>query len=83
MILSCSNISLSFPSVTLFQDLSFHLESRDKAALIGVNGAGKSTLLKIITGEIAPDGGTVTIGHDVSVGYLAQYQDAEGDETIY
>ncbi len=83
MILSCSNISLSFPSVTLFQDLSFHLESRDKAALIGVNGAGKSTLLKIITGEVVPDSGTVTIGHDVSVGYLAQYQDAEGDETIY
>lgn len=47
MILSCQNINKSFVTDDILQDVSFHLEEREKAALIGPNGAGKSTLLKL------------------------------------
>ncbi len=83
MILSCQNISKSFDGEEILRDVSFHLEEHDKAAMIGINGAGKSTLLRIITGELSPDSGEVTLSHGKSLGYLAQYQEMEGDATIY
>jgi len=83
MILSCQNICKAFGSEEILKNVSFHIEEREKAALIGVNGAGKSTLLRIITGSLAPDSGNVTIAHGKTIGYLAQYQDLESDETIY
>ena len=55
MILSCSNISKSFGTDSILNHVSFHIEEREKAAVVGINGAGKSTLLKIIVGELAPD----------------------------
>ena len=48
MILACQNIEKSFDGELLLQDVNFHIEEREKAALIGINGAGKSTLLKIL-----------------------------------
>ena len=45
MILSCSNISKSFGSDTILENVSFHIEEHEKAAVVGINGAGKSTLL--------------------------------------
>ena len=61
MILSCSNISKSFGTDSILNHVSFHIEEREKAAVVGINGAGKSTLLKIIVGELAPDEGSVVI----------------------
>ena len=55
MILSCNHISKSFGTDQIINDCSFHLEEREKAAIIGINGAGKSTLLKIIVGELPAD----------------------------
>ena len=52
MILSCQGISKSFGEKVILEDASFHIEEREKAALVGINGAGKSTLLKIIIGEM-------------------------------
>ncbi len=83
MILACQNIHKSFGTDTVLKDISFHLEERDKAALIGINGAGKSTLLRIITGEDAADSGTVTVTRGKTIGYLAQYQELEGEYSIY
>ena len=57
MILSCHQVSKSFGDVSIIKNGSFHIEEREKAAIVGINGAGKSTLLKIITGELAPDAG--------------------------
>ena len=48
MILSCNNITKTFGTDTILSDCSFHIEEREKAALIGNNGAGKTTLLRII-----------------------------------
>ena len=47
MILSCSNISKAFGTDSILKHVSFHIEEREKAAIVGINGAGKSTLLKI------------------------------------
>ena len=52
MILSCQNICKSFGEKVILQDASFHIEDREKAALIGNNGAGKTTLLRIIIHEL-------------------------------
>lgn len=83
MILSCQNICKSFGEKVILHDASFHIEEREKAALIGNNGAGKTTLLRIIMQEISTDSGTVVISRDKNIGYLAQYQDISGHHTIY
>ena len=83
MILSCQSICKSFGEKVILQDASFHIEEREKAALIGNNGAGKTTLLRIIMEEISADSGTVVLARDKNIGYLAQYQDIHGHHTIY
>ena len=83
MILACQNIEKSFDGELLLHDVNFHIEEREKAALIGINGAGKSTLLKIIMGEIAPDEGQVILAKGKTVGYLAQHQEIDSQLSIY
>ena len=83
MILSCSNITKSFGTDSVLEQVSFHIEEREKAAIVGINGAGKSTLLKIIIGELAPDDGTVVVTKGKTLGYLAQHQDLDSSRTIY
>ena len=83
MILSCQGISKSFGEKVILNDASFHIEEREKAALIGNNGAGKTTLLRIIMNEISSDSGQVVLMKDKKIGYLAQYQDVSGHRTVY
>lgn len=83
MILSCQGISKSFGEKVILNDASFHIEEREKAALIGNNGAGKTTLLRIIMNEISADSGQVVLIKDKKIGYLAQYQDVSGHRTVY
>lgn len=83
MILSCQGISKSFGKKVILNDASFHIEEREKAALIGNNGAGKTTLLRIIMNEISADSGQVVLMKDKKIGYLAQYQDVSGHRTVY
>ena len=83
MILSCQNVSKSFGTDEVLKDVNFHIESNEKAAIVGINGAGKSTLLKIIMQEETADSGEVIFAKEKTVGYLAQYQDISGDKTIY
>ncbi len=83
MILSCNNISKAFVENTVLQNISFHVEDRERAAIIGVNGAGKSTLLKIIMKELTPDEGEVIIAKNKTIGYLAQHQNLDSDNNIY
>ena len=83
MILACQNICKSFGEKEILKDASFHIEEREKAALIGNNGAGKTTLLRIIMEEIPSDSGNVVLAKDKHMGYLAQYQDIHGQHTIY
>lgn len=83
MILSCNNISKSFGTDEIIKNCSFHIEDREKAAIVGINGAGKSTLLKIIIGEMPADTGLVTLSKDKTLGYLAQQQNLTSHNTIF
>ena len=83
MILACQNISKAFGTTEIIKNASFHIEEREKAALVGINGAGKSTLLKIIIGEMRADEGEVILSKGKTMGYLAQHQDLTGHLSIY
>lgn len=83
MILSCSHISKSFGTDVILNDVSFHIEDYEKAAIVGINGAGKSTLLKIIVGELSADQGDAVLSKGKTLGYLAQHQDLTSHKTIY
>ena len=83
MILACHNISKSFGDRVIVQNGSFHIEEREKAALVGVNGAGKSTILKMIMNEEPTDGGDIILAKGKTIGYLAQHQDLIPHGTIY
>lgn len=83
MILACQNISKSFGTDEILKNVSFHIEENEKAAIVGINGAGKSTLLKIIMKQETADEGNVILAKDRTIGYLSQYQDISGDNTIY
>ena len=82
MILACHNISKAFGDQVIVKSGSFHIEDREKAALIGVNGAGKSTLLKIITRESEADSGEVILAKGKTLGYLSQHQDLSSSNSI-
>ena len=67
MILDCQNICKSFGTDVILNNISFHLEEKEKMAIVGINGAGKTTLLKIIMGEEEADSGQVIISTEPSV----------------
>lgn len=82
MILQCSHINKAFLTNTVLNDISFHINDNEKAAIVGINGSGKSTLIKIIVNQLDADSGEVIIRKDISVGYLAQNQEYESGKTI-
>lgn len=71
-VLTVSGLSKSFPSLTLFQDISFEVKRGERIALIGSNGSGKTTILKIITGLLNADQGSIKTGSNVHIGYYDQ-----------
>lgn len=83
MILACQNINKSFGTDNILQNVSFLVNDREKAAIVGINGAGKSTLLKIIIKEMSPDEGEIILSKGKTIGYLAQHQSLTSDHTIY
>ena len=70
--ISINNLSVEFSAKSLFDNISYVINKKDKIALVGKNGAGKSTMLKIIAGLQKPTGGTVAVPQDVTIGYLPQ-----------
>lgn len=70
--ISIQNLSVEFSSKSLFEDVNFVINKKDKIALVGKNGAGKSTMLKIIAGLQSPTSGIVAKPNDIVIGYLPQ-----------
>lgn len=83
MILACHNLNKSFATDVIIQNASFHIEDNEKAAIVGINGAGKSTLLKMIMNIESVDSGEIILSKGKTIGYLAQHQDTNGDNTVY
>ena len=71
-VLELTHARKSYDRLTVFKDVSLHIERGDRIALVGPNGTGKSTLMRMLSGEEAPDGGTRTLGHQVVMEYFAQ-----------
>ncbi len=83
MVLSCHNISKAFLENRVLENVGFHIEDYEKAAIVGINGAGKTTLLRILVGEMEPDAGAVTLSRGKTLGYLAQDGAVDTANTIY
>ncbi len=83
MIFACNNISKSFGTDVILEQISFLINDREKAAIVGINGAGKSTLFKIIVGELPADTGEIIWAKGTRIGYLSQHQDLTSENTIY
>jgi macrolide transport system ATP-binding/permease protein len=81
-LLHVEGITRAFGPVTVLEHVSFQVNAGERVGLVGANGSGKSTLLRIITGEMAADAGTVSVGNGVEVGYLPQDGPASGDLTL-
>ena len=82
-VLIADALSMRYGEKQLFRDLSLHVRSRDRIAVIGPNGIGKTTLLRILIGEIAPDSGSVRLGSNVCIGYYDQQQSGlHGEKTV-
>jgi ATP-binding cassette subfamily F protein uup len=80
--LSAEGLSKSYHDKWLFQDLFLGISQGEKFALVGENGAGKSTILKILTGQIQPDGGSVSVRDGIRMGYLTQQPNVDGALTV-
>ncbi|MBQ7059634.1 MAG: ABC-F family ATP-binding cassette domain-containing protein [Firmicutes bacterium] len=82
MIVSVSHIRKAFDTKEVLQDISFHLEAKEKASLIGINGAGKTTLFQILLGRLSPDEGEVYLQKNLSIGYLPQIAEYESSNRV-
>lgn len=83
-VLSVNNVSMAYPGVDLFCDVSFKVMKGERVFLLGDNGVGKSTMLKIILGEVVPKSGSVSLGTNVDVDYYSQELTGLSDtNTIY
>lgn len=80
--ISINNLSVEFSAKSLFDNISYVINPRDRIALVGKNGAGKSTMLKIIAGLQHPTSGSVSLPADVTVGYLPQQMQLEDTLTV-
>ncbi|MEQ7224300.1 ATP-binding cassette domain-containing protein, partial [Vagococcus fluvialis] len=80
--ITVSNVSLQFPDRKLFEDVDIKFTPGNCYGLIGANGAGKSTFLKILSGEIEPSTGNVTLGPDERLATLKQNHFDYEDQTV-
>ncbi|MFH1001391.1 MAG: ABC-F family ATP-binding cassette domain-containing protein [Bacteroidota bacterium] len=81
--ISIDGLTVEFGGTTLFKDISFVVNEKDRIALMGKNGAGKSTLLKIIAGAQIPSSGKVSSPRDSVIAYLPQHLMAENNRTVF
>lgn len=83
MILSCQHIAFNYVDENILKDVTFHINEKEKAAIVGINGAGKTTLFRILLNQLTPDSGDIYLKNDTKVGYLSQTNDYSSDKTVY
>ena len=79
---SVEGLSVEFGGFTLFDDITFVVDKKDRIALVGKNGAGKSTLLKIFAGINEPTKGRISMPKEVTIGYLPQQMELSDSRTV-
>ncbi|MEQ1936922.1 ATP-binding cassette domain-containing protein [Mesorhizobium sp. CN5-321] len=83
LVIEAKGIAKSFGDLAVVKDFSTRIQRGDRIGLVGPNGAGKTTLLKMLTGELAPDSGSVRLGVNLEIATLDQKRDAaDPDETL-
>jgi ATP-binding cassette subfamily F protein 3 len=82
-VLNISQLSKSFVGETIFENLSFSVNHREKVGLVGSNGTGKTTLFRILTNQISADSGSVMIPKTIRVGYLKQNTHITSENSVY
>ncbi len=80
--ISVEGLRVEFGGFTLFDDVSFVVNKKDRIALVGKNGAGKSTMLKIFAGLQMPTAGTVSVPKETTIGYLPQHMQLTDSRTV-
>jgi len=80
--ISIEGLSVAFGGNTLFDNITYVINKKDRIALVGKNGSGKSTMLKIIAGLQAPTSGSVNMPKDLTVGYLPQQMNLSDTRTV-
>ncbi len=80
--ISVEGLRVEFGGFTLFDDVSFVINKKDRIALVGKNGAGKSTMLKILAGLQSPTSGVVSIPKETTIGYLPQQMQLKDIRTV-
>lgn len=80
--IAINNLSVEFSAKSLFDNINYVINKKDKIALVGKNGAGKSTMLKIIAGIQRPTSGSVSVPQGVSIGYLPQHMTINDSLTV-
>ena len=81
--ITVDGLTVEFGGTTLFKDISFQINEKDRIALMGKNGAGKSTLLKILAGVRGATRGTVSAPKDTVIAYLPQHLMTEDGRTVF
>ncbi len=81
--ISVDGLAVEFSGQTLFKDVSFVVNEKDRIALMGKNGAGKSTLLKIMAGAQTPSSGRISAPKDAIIAYLPQHLMTENNRTVF
>lgn len=83
ILLQANNVMRRFGADVLFHDINLQIQEHGRTALVGRNGAGKTTLLKMIAGITNPDEGTISKSKDLTIGYLAQDQGLDSQNSIW
>ena len=81
--ISADGLTVEFGGTTLFENISFQVNEKDRIALMGKNGAGKSTLLKILSGERQPTRGVVSAPKGTVIAYLPQHLMTADTHTVF
>jgi ATP-binding cassette subfamily F protein 3 len=83
IIIGARDIKKAYGTRTLLENVNFEVREGERAGLVGVNGSGKTTLLKLVTGQLEPDGGSVTRAKLAVIGYMDQYACTTPERTVW
>ncbi len=83
IILAAHNLQKAYGTHTVLDNISLHIQEKERVGLIGDNGSGKTTLMRILAGDLSADGGRVSQKKGIRIGYLQQHAEFDSDQTLW